>query len=57
VYGSIDINIVFKKENHAKPVNLNLGFSRVSVHMHNVVSITIILKSWSFDCFQTKENR
>lgn len=45
-----------KKENYATPVNLNLGFSRASVHIHDVVSIPRILKSRSFDCFQTGEN-
>ena len=45
------------KENHAKPVNLNLGCNRVSVHINDVVSLSRILKSGSFDCFQTDENR
>jgi hypothetical protein len=45
------------KDNHATSVNLNLGCSRVSVNIHDVVSMTRILKSGSFDCFQTDENR
>jgi hypothetical protein len=45
-----------KKENYATSVNLNSGFGRVSVYIHDVVSTPRILKSGSFDCFQTGGN-